>query len=352
MRKVFLLVAGLCVAALSASATNTVIEDIITRSEYKRNLEQMAHDFQQQGVPSTSPKLRDAEANLLRDMIDQQLLIQKASDLGITGDTELVKRLDDLRKQMGLSNMDDLEKVAKDQGVSYEDFKNNMRNQIITQQVIQREVGSKIQVTSEETQQFYSEHKAELEQPERVRLSEILIPVTGNEPAQLEQAQRQANEALEAVRKGMSFEEAAKKYSGGPTAVQGGDLGTFKRGTLAPELEQKTFAMKAGDISDVIRTKQGFVILKVTEHTAAGLPDMKQVEPQIQEAIYMRQLGPKLREYLTRLREQSFIDVKAGFVDTGASPFQTKPIISKNASASSSSPAPGKVKKKKKFGVF
>ncbi len=139
-------------------------------------------------------------------------------------------------------------------------------------------------------------------------------------------AQAKAEDLLAQIRKGSKFEDIAKKNSDGPTAAHGGDLGDFKRGTLAKELEDKTFAMKPGDVSDVIRTRQGFVILKVVEHHTAGIPPMSEVEPRIQDALYMQKLQPALREYLQKLREDAYIDVKPGYVDTGASPNQTKPV--------------------------
>src|SRR6202044_4291817 len=115
------------------------------------------------------------EKDILRDLIDQQLLIEKGKDLSINGDTDLIKRLDQMRKEMKLDSMEDLEKAAASQGISYEDFKQNIRNQIITQKVIGEEVGGHLNITTEEQQKFYDEHKSELEQPESIRLSEILI---------------------------------------------------------------------------------------------------------------------------------------------------------------------------------
>ena len=116
---------------------------------------------------------------------------------------------------------------------------------------------------------------------------------------------------------------------------------------LAKELEDKVFAMKAAEITDVIRTKQGFVILKVTEHQEAGVPTLKEVEPRIQDALYMQRLQPALRAYLTTLREEAFIDIKPGYIDSGASAKQTKPIetTAKDVTAKN-------LKKKKKLGVF
>ncbi len=354
-------------APATPSSSGQVIEEIvarindgiITRSEYQRSREQMLQEAKQNG--GDPAKVADEQKNVLRDLIDRQLLLQKGKELGITGDTELIKQLDKMRKDMKLDSMEDLEKAAQAQGVSFEDYKQNMREQIITQQVIQREVGSKLQMTPEEEQKFYDAHKKDLERAETVRLSEILIsplpsqpesdpnkPAPDSTPEQLAAAEQTANQALADIKKGMSFEDAARKYSNGPTAQDGGDIGTFKRGTLAKSLEDLTFAMKAGDVSDVVRTKQGFVILKVTEHQQAGMPTLKDVEPQIQEAIYYNKLQPALREYLTKLREDAYIDIHAGYVDSGASPNETKPIMT----TASVADAKTKLKRKKRFVVF
>ena len=352
--------------ACSAFGADTVIEEIIarinssiiTRSDLEKAKEQAAQEAKEKGQTDQSPK---QEQDTLRDLIDQQLLVQKATDLGITGDTELIKRLDEIRKSMNLASMEDLEKAAEAQGVSYEDFKQNLRNNIVTQAVIGREVGSHIQITKEEAQQFYEDHKSELERPEQVGLSEILIaPVKADPnskeappeptPDQIAAAEKHANDLLAQIKGGAKFEDIAKKFSDGPTSAQGGDLGDFKRGMLSKDLEDKTFAMKAGDVTDVIRTRQGFVILKVTQHTSAGVPPFKEVENQVQEAIYLKKLQPALRAYLTKLREEAFIDIKPGFEDTGASPNQTQPVY-----MAADTPAGGKdaeKKKKKKFLVF
>jgi peptidyl-prolyl cis-trans isomerase SurA len=195
-----------------------------------------------------------------------------------------------------------------------------------------------------------------------VALSEILVapvkpqpnakegtPLPDPTPEQTAAAEKRANDLLAQIKGGAKFEDVAKKNSDGPTAAQGGDLGDFRKGMLAKELEDKTFAMKKGEVTDVIRTRQGFVILKVTEHAAAGVPPLKEVENQVQEAIYLKKLQPALRAYLTKLREEAFIDIKAGFVDTGASPNQTQPVYM----ASDTTPEGKEAKKKKKrFLVF
>jgi peptidyl-prolyl cis-trans isomerase SurA len=363
--------------APQASQGGQVVEEIITRvnnqiitkSEFERSKDQLRDEVKQQSANDPDKAFADREKDILRDLIDQQLLLDKGKDLGINGDTELVKRLDQMRKDMKLESMEDLEKEATKQGVSWEDFKQNMRNQIITQKVIGEEVGGKLSITKEEEQKFYDEHKSELEQPEYIRLSEILVapksatpsitpadqppaapPSPADDEAALNAASTKANDLLKQIHDGANFEDIAKKYSDGPSAADGGALGMFKRGQLAKELEDKTFAMKAGDVTDVIRTKQGYVILKVIDHQMAGIPPMKDVLPKIQDALYYQKLQPALRAYLTKLREEASIFYMPGYVDSGMSPNQTQPV--ETASAKESGAKKLSKKKHKKLGIL
>jgi len=395
MKKLVLIL--IAVACLPVLCAGQVVEEIIarvnsqivTRSEFVRSKDQLKDDVKQQSPADADKVYAEREKDVLRDLIDQQLLIEKGKDLGITGDTDLIKRLDQMRKDMKLDTMEELEKAATAQGISYEDFKQNMRNQLITQKVIGEEVGSHLSIPKDEEAKFYEEHKNEMEQPESIKLSEILVaphkaasdkptekpaqagatdsPATAGgapksqdasaeaakqaeEAAALAAAEAKANDLLKQIRAGASFEDVAKKHSDGPSASQGGDLGAFKRGALAKELEDKTFAMKSGEVTDVIRTKQGYVILKVTSHQVAGIPPLKEIEPKIQDALYYQKLQPALRAYLTKLREEAYIDIKAGYIDSGASPNQTKPVETTTAKASDAKNL--KKKKKKVLGVL
>ena len=392
MKKLCLVLCAL--ACLPVVVSAQVVEEIITRvnnqiitrSEFDRSKDQLRDEVKQQDAANADKLYADREKDILRDLVDQQLLLDKGKDLSINGDTDLIKRLDQMRKDMKLASMEDLEKEATKQGISWEDFKQNMRNQIITQKVIGEEVGGKLSMSKEEEQKFYDEHKSEMEQPEYIRLAEILVaPKTdaakttsptpaalstdpgapASAPAQpnadeaakqavdaaaLSAAEAKANDLLKQIHDGAAFEDVAKKYSDGPSAADGGALGMFKRGQLAKELEDRTFAMKAGDVTDVIRTKQGYVILKVIDHQMAGIPPLKDALPKIQDALYYQKLQPALRAYLTKLREEAYIKYSEGYVDTGASPNQTQPV--ETASAKESDAKKLAKKKKKKLGVL
>ena len=377
-------------ACLPAFATGQVVEEIITRvnnqiitrSEYIRSKDQLRDEVKQQDPANADKLYAEREKDVLRDLVDQQLLLDKGKDLSISGDTELIKRVDQMRKDMKLGSLEELEKEATKQGISWEDFKQNMKNQIITQKVIGEEVGSHLSVAKEDEQKFYDAHKNEMEQPEAIRLSEILVapkttappapaaaapadpnapPAAAQPPADdaakqaadadaLSAAEAKANDLLKQIHDGATFEDVAKKNSDGPSAADGGTLGIFKRGQLAKELEDRTFAMKAGDVTDVIRTKQGYVILKVVDHQMAGIPAMKDVLPKIQDALYYEKLQPALRAYLTKLREDAYIKYAEGYVDSGASPNQTAPVETATAKEADAKKL-GK-KKHKKLGIL
>ena len=301
-----------------------VNDQIITRSEYAAAEGQLLQEARQQNLSEAD--LEDRVHNLLRDMIDEQLLLSKGKELGITGDAETMRQLDDIRKKNNLTSMEDLQKAAASQGVSFEDFKQHIRDQIIRQQVVRDEVGRHLNMTHADEQAYYTAHAQDFTVPEQVHLSEILIPTTENaSEADITAAQAKADALSAKLTAGAKFAELAKTSSGGPTASAGGDLGDFKRGALGDILEKATFPLPVGGNTPPIRTRQGFVILHVDAHQAAGVPPLPAVEEKIQEALYFQQLQPALRAYLTKAREDAYREVAAGFEDAGSARKQSAP---------------------------
>jgi peptidyl-prolyl cis-trans isomerase SurA len=327
-----------------------VNDQIITRSDYDRAMKELDDEGRQHGA--TMQQLSEAHRDLLRNLIDQQLWLSKGKELGITGETELVNRLNEIRKQYNLATMEDLEKAAQEQGYSYEDFKANIRNQIITQEVMRQEVGRRVSITPGEVQRYFQEHKQDYVQPESVHLTEILIstgtpaptPEGGvqDDPAKVAAAKAKADDIEAKLKAGGDFSQLARSSSDGQTAAQGGDLGQFRRGALAKVLEDATFSLKPGEFTDPIRTKQGYVILKVVQHTPGGIPEYKDVEQEVEQAFYETRMMPAMRDYLTKMREDAYVEIKTGYTDTGASGNQRVLPISY---ASYTPPSPKKKKK-------
>lgn len=377
LKKSYLLTLAFLLLASGLPAQNVVDEivarvndSIISHGDMEKGKQQAEEDLKQRSPSDWQSKWTERQKDVLRDLIDRQLLLDKGKELGIEGQTETIKRLNEIRQQMGLASMEDLEKAAQQQGVSYEDFKEQTRENIVTEKVIGQEVGSHIHITNEEAQAWYNDHQKELSSPESEKLAEILISTQPPKPAADEQnkdaaqksqlppdpakvaeAETKANDLLAQLHNGAKFEDLAKKYSDGPTAAQGGEIGEFKRGEMAKVLEDETFALKTGEVSKVMHTNQGFIIFKVLQHQQAGIPPLKEVDEKIRNVLYVQKLEPSARAYLTKLREEAYIEIREGYADTGASPNQQKPIMMA-ANTNGDEIKPDKKKKKKHFLLF
>jgi peptidyl-prolyl cis-trans isomerase SurA len=308
--------AGKTVEEIIARVNN----EIITRSEYDKALVTAEEDAKQECQGRCSQDqlraaVEDMQKNALRNLIDQSLLVQRAKDMGISVEADLIKRLDQIRIQNKKDTMEDLEKAVTSEGINYEDFKNNIRNGLLTQRVVSSEVGSHINISSEEVQKYYEAHKAEFVRPEQVALRSIEVNTEGKKPEEIPDLKKKAETTLKRIQDGEDFGEMAKRFSDGSTAKQGGYLGIYKRGELSKELEDKVFTMKKNQLTDVMETKQGFLILQVMEHYDEGQQAQAKVEDEIRDKLYGERMEPAMREYLKTLREQSYVIIKPGYQD-------------------------------------
>jgi peptidyl-prolyl cis-trans isomerase SurA len=311
---------GVVVEEIVARVNN----DIITLTDYDKAggalHQDVADECQGCAADRVDAMYKDKQKDLLRDMIDQQLLIQRGKDEAISVETDVIKRLDEVRKQNSLASLDELEKAVESQGISWEDYKTQIRNGLLTQEVIRREMGSRIVIGHDEVKQYYDAHAKDFVRPEQVDLAEIFLDTQGKSPQEIEAIQQKADDYRKRVINGEEFSEIAKRYSEGSTKDKGGNLGTFERGQLSNQLEDVVFKMDKGQLTEVIQTKTGFEILKILDHYQAGQQPVEKVDTEIMNKIYMQKMQPQMREYLAQLREESYVTVKPGFTDSAAVP--------------------------------
>jgi peptidyl-prolyl cis-trans isomerase SurA len=297
-----------------------VNNDVITLSDYQKAERQLrdetAHDCQGCPQDQIDAQFKQQQKDLLRGMIDQSLMIQRAKDMSINVESDLAKRLDEVRKQNGLATLDDLQKGVEASSLSWEDYKTTIRNGLLQKEVVQREVGSRVDISPDEVKQYYDAHPQEFTLPERVTLSEISVSTEGKNPEEFAALRSEAEGLRTSVINGDDFGQVARLYSQGSTAKDGGAIGTFKRGDLPPQIEDVVFQMSRGQITDVIQTRTDFEFLLVDDHLQAGLQPLDKVEADIRNTIHARKVQPLLRDYLAELREQSYIIVKPGYNDS------------------------------------
>jgi peptidyl-prolyl cis-trans isomerase SurA len=351
--------AGLGVS-VCAQTKSTVVEEIVARV----NNEIITREDLEKARSSLEAEARDACANctaeqvraevaakdkdVLRDLIDQSLLTQRAKDDGINVDADVIKRLDSIRLQNKLPSMEALEAEVTKSGQDFEDFKTQIRDQLLTQELIRKEVGSKIIVSHEDVVKYYNEHKSEFVRPETVVLREIFVSTEGKPEADLPALRKKAENLRDRIQNnGEDFGAMSKRYSDSPTAPQEGELGAFQRSQLDPKIADKVFALNRNQMTDVMETKTGFEILQVQERYQEGEQPLDKVEPEITNKLYEQKMEPGLRAYLQTLREDSYVQIKPGYTDTAA--VKAEPIEEVAAAPEKDD---SKTKSGKKFGIF
>ncbi len=300
-----------------------VNNEIVTRSDidkYRRIMEaDIAH--QQLGPVRAQQVLQQEEVNLLRDRIDQLLLVQKGKQLDIKVDQDLSKQIAQLQLKSGITDPDKFQQwVREGTGMSFEDYKQQMKDSLMTSEVVRREVGGRIAISKTEERQYYDEHKNEFVREEQVWLQEILISTAGKDEKGGAAADKKAKDVVSRARKGENFSTLAKENSDAETAESGGNLPAFKHGMLKKEIEDLVFNQTKGYVTDPIRQANGFLILRVAQRDAAGLQPFEAVENEVADRLYAPKMQPAMRTYLTKLRQEAFLQIRAGYVDSGAAP--------------------------------
>src|SRR5580698_47248 len=298
--------------------------EIITRGEVDKRRAAIEAELQQQGLIGRALEDETARraADGLRDQIDQLLLAQKGKELNINVDADVNRKLAELQSQSKIADPDKFHDYLRDQfGESFEDIRQRMKNQILGQRVIGEEVYRNIVIPKAEIEKYYNEHKTEFIRQEMVALREILISTGDGSPDKVAAAEKKAKGLVERARKGEAkFTDLARQNSDASTATADGELGAFKRGDLAKEIDDVVFKNAKGYVTDPIRRPAGFEIYRIEEHYAAGQASMDEVEGEISNRLMEPIVKPKLRDYLTQLRANAFLQIKAGFIDSGAAP--------------------------------
>jgi peptidyl-prolyl cis-trans isomerase SurA len=297
-----------------------VNDDVITLAAYQKAeqtlRDEVARDCQGCASEKIDVQFKDQQKDLLRGMIDESLIVQRAKDMNVNVESDVNKRLDEVRQQNGLATLDDLKKGVEASGLTWEDYKTTIRSGLLQKEVVRREVGSRVDITREDVKQYYDAHPDEFTLHERVVLSEISLSTEGKSPEEMAAVRNKVEGLRTSVLNGDDFNQVARLYSQGSTAKDGGSLGTFKKGELAPQLEAIVFQMSKGQVTEVIQTRTDFEILKVDDHLQAGLQPFEKVEPDIRGIILAQKMQPRIRDYLAELREQSNIIVKLGYNDS------------------------------------
>lgn len=319
------------VAAAAVAADVRIVEqvvakingDIVTSSDLERGRREVEDELRRQGLTAAqiAEQVKARQGDFLRDRIDNLLMVQKAKELNVNVDSELARQLAEVQRQNQMADQDKFHDWIRERyGMPFEDFRQEMRESMMKERLVQQEVGSKITIPRPEIQKYYDEHKNEFIREERVFLSQILLSTTGKDEKQIALLEKKAKDLVERARQGEKFAGLAKDNSDDPTGKEGGQAGAYPRKDLMPQIADTVFSQDRGYVTDPIRTANGFLILRVDEKHKAGLAALDEVENEVMNRLFGPRFDPAIRVYLTKLRQDAFLEIREGYVDSGAAP--------------------------------
>lgn len=293
-----------------------VNNEIITLTDLNKSLGQLNTAIRQEhrDPQEAQRAFERRRRQLLRTMIQTKIMVQRAEELGLAADIDLdvSKYLEEMRKEAGIPSLDILDQYLRERGSSLAEYRQNVKEQLITRALLGNFVYSKITLLTEEIRSFYENNQDRFRVPAEVRLAEILFLTEGKNRAEVRQS---AEEALAKLKDGAAFDAVAREYSEGPTASRGGDIGEFQKGSMNPAIEEVVFDLPVGDFSEIIESSYGFQIVRVIDRKPPSVLPLEEVRPQIAEALYERKAEPEVQEYLKNLFDESYVYVNPKYTE-------------------------------------
>jgi peptidyl-prolyl cis-trans isomerase SurA len=314
MRRLFLLFGMflfLCGGA-SAKIVDRILaqvnDDIITQSEMERRLADIQKELAEQYTgDQLAQAMEKAKKEALDKMIEEKLLLQKADELGFKADVDLQvsSYIEQLRKQYGFKDTAEFEKALAQQGTTLQEFREQMKQQMIISSLVSEMVRSRISILTQEVEKYYKEHIKDYTTPEEVNLSEIIISGEGSDSAN----ETKANEIYNKLKQGESFAAMASQFSKGPTAGKGGSIGSYLTSTLSADVSRAIANVKAGEFSAVQKEKSSCVIYRVDERKEAKARPLEEVREEIRNILYDQKYNPEYKRYIAQLKADAYIQI-------------------------------------------
>jgi peptidyl-prolyl cis-trans isomerase SurA len=299
-----------------------VNDDIITLSELnERTNALVAARRQNPFLHEQEMSLEEIRHSMLNRLINERLASQEISRLQISVSEEEVDGAIARIMEENHLTQETLEAELRKEERTMTDLRQQIKESLEQRKLVSREVQNKTVITDEMVEAYYQDHIYEFEKKQRWRIQDIYLPYypddTPDERARLRDL---AQQILERVRAGVDFSLLAKNYSQGPGAEAGGDMGYFAPGELEPVLEAAVKNLKAGEVSPDIETTRGIHIIKVTEVERTAPKALDEVRESIRNVLYKREVEFRYREWLSSLRERSYVKI----VDEVGSQIQTR----------------------------
>jgi peptidyl-prolyl cis-trans isomerase SurA len=289
-----------------------VNDDIITLYNVNREAQTAFAEAEKKSILSDAARIQIRRKALDR-LIEKKLTDQKIKELNIkVSDEEIRQAIDDVRKQNNIPSQEALVVALTAQGLSFDQYRTQLQEQIEKLKLVSMEVRSKVYVGETEMREYYTANLAKYTEDESFRARHIFFK-TGEKatPEEIFRAKATAAAVLADAKAGKDFAELAKKFSEDPAARKdGGDLGSFKKGDMQPDLEKTILSLKPGEISDLVSTPFGFHIIKLESKTSGSAKPFESVKADIEEIIYRKKSEERFSQWAKELRGKATVEIK------------------------------------------
>ncbi len=285
-----------------------VNDDIIRLSDLNRHFEPIEQRIRGRGLPFSqeAEALYEARRELIHDLIDEKLADQVIREAGIrAGQGEIDAAIERIQTSNRLTE-EDLRRALQARGMSMEDYREDIRQQILRNKLIDRKIKSRIVITEDDIREHFEANPEKYGLTGKYRLKNIFMPYGGDEDETL----RKMETALDELKAGASFSETAKSYSMGPNASDGGALGTFAFEDLSDHLRPVLLDLEPGDFTDIIETQLGYQIFFLADVEEPKEREVEDAMREIEQQLYEQKVEEKFDEWLESLRESAHIRVK------------------------------------------
>jgi peptidyl-prolyl cis-trans isomerase SurA len=289
-----------------------VNNDVITLSELEEAGKRLFEQVQQSSLPAErEEKLQKARREVLDQLIENKLLEQEVKNRKVeVAERDVDAAVQQIMQQNQASENELKEMLAKE-GITLSIYRRRIHDELVKMRLINREIKSKIVIKEEDLRKNYQDNLAKFTDPAEVKVQQVflVIPQLATEE-RVASIRKEALSILERARKGEDFAELAGKYSQGPEAREGGVLGFFKHNELRPELEESAFKLRIGEVSGVIKTPEGFHILRVLERKGGEPKPFAEVESQIRDELMQAESEKQFQEWMKALKKKAYIEIR------------------------------------------
>ncbi len=310
MKKIMISLVSLGILGSIASITSgELVDRIVAVVNRKVITESQLREAEKQLLAQES-ETAEKRRNVLDILIENELIRQKAEEANIlVNDEELNAALYDIKQRNNLFSDEQLKQAIIQEGRTWDEFLENIREQIKVAKLVNREVRSHVDVSEEEVELYYQTHQHEFDEAKpTVMIRHILLPVKENaDQNDVEAVQNLAYQLVQQLRAGADFAEMAKQYSEHPSAQNGGELGSFKEGELAPPFDL-AFTMEHGEISDPVRSDLGFHIIFVQEKTGGQQATFENAKTLIRRKLFEQKSNALYQKWIAKLKETVYIE--------------------------------------------